>query len=120
MKNIPNEILAVIIAGHSSHETLQKVATMFQQTTGVGIVEAADMETLEQAFERCAKQGATMIIVHPYFLLPGKHATIDIPKLAATAAEKYGVKCRVTEPLGADEAIVKVIERRIVKCLETQ
>ena len=121
MMNVPGEILGVMIVGHNSRTAmLLEVAAMFKRTTGMAIVDAADMETLEEAFGRCAEQGATMVVVHPYFLLPGKHATVDVPKLAATAAEKFGIKFCVTEPLGVDEAIVKVIEQRIVECLETR
>ena len=30
--------------------------------------------SIEQAFDKCVAQGATFVVVHPYFLAPGRHS----------------------------------------------
>ena len=46
----------------------------------------AHPEQFADAFARCVDQGATTVIVAPYFLGPGRHWDRDIPALAAQAA----------------------------------
>ncbi len=60
-------------------------------------------------------------MVHPYFLLPGKHWTEDIPALAAAAAAEHpGVRHAVTAPLGLHPLMTRVIEERITECLAVE
>jgi sirohydrochlorin ferrochelatase len=69
--------------------------------------------TIGQAFDDCVSQGAQHIVVHPYFLAPGRHSTQDIPNLVKDAAMKHpGVSYHVTEPLGIHENIIEVILER--------
>lgn len=70
--------------------------------------------TMEEAFEKCVKRGATEVIVHPYFLVPGRHSGSDIPAMAKRAAKKFpGLRHKVTEPLGLHEKIVEVVLERV-------
>jgi sirohydrochlorin ferrochelatase len=74
--------------------------------------------TIQEAFQRCVQRGAKLVIVHPYFLLPGRHWEEDIPKLAADAASHHpGVRYLVTSPLGLHPLMVDVINDRIDQCL---
>ena len=68
---------------------------------------------IDSAFTRCVEQGATFVVVHPYFLGPGRHVSQDIPRLAAAAAETHNVGFLVTEPLGLHPAMMSVIGDRI-------
>ena len=56
---------------------LLDVVALFQQHTGYAIVEPAHMELAEPsigtAFDRCIERGARLVVIHPYFLLPGRH-----------------------------------------------
>ncbi len=77
------------------------------------IVEAAHMElaepTLDSAFANCVRQGARRIVIMPYFLASGNHATNDIPRMAAAAAASHpGVCWSVAAPLGFDQRLVDV------------
>ncbi|MDP3937487.1 MAG: CbiX/SirB N-terminal domain-containing protein, partial [Deltaproteobacteria bacterium] len=82
------------------------------------LVRHAHMEsaepTLTGAFEACAAAGAVEIVIHPYFLGPGRHTTRDIPRLVAEAAARHpGLRTRLAEPLGVDAKIVEVVLERV-------
>jgi sirohydrochlorin ferrochelatase len=119
--------LGVILVDHGSrlaaaNEMLLEVATLFRRVTGQTIVEPAHMElaepSIERAFEACVAQGAQVVVVHPYFLSPGRHSTTDIPRLVGAAAARHpGVAFHVTQPLGLSEHIAAVIQERISECL---
>jgi sirohydrochlorin ferrochelatase len=101
---------------------LLDMCALFKRVSQSPIVEAAHMElaepTIEQAFDRCVAQGATMVVVHPYFLAPGRHSTTDIPRMAGEAAAKHpGVRFHVTQPLGLDEKIAQLMTQRIGHCV---
>lgn len=119
----------VILVDHGSknaaaNDMLVHVVQAYREAIGAAIVEPAHMElaepTIEQAFARCVEQGARHVIVHPYFLSPGRHSTTDIPHLAAQAAANHpGIAYRVTEPLGLDPRLTAVIHRRVQDALDT-
>lgn len=119
--------LGVILVDHGSrmaaaNEMLLDVATLFRAVTQRAIVEPAHMElaepTIQQAFDKCVAQGAQVVVVHPYFLSPGRHSTTDIPRMVAEAAARHpGVSFHVTQPLGLSEHIAEVIQERIGECL---
>jgi len=119
--------VGVILVDHGSrfdaaNAMLDEVARTFQEVSGAAIVEPAHMElaepTVAQAFHRCVTRGAKRIVIHPYFLSPGRHSTTDIPRLAAEAAAKHpGVAYCVSEPLGLDARLTEVIERRVEEAL---
>lgn len=122
-----SDSIGVILIDHGSrqqeaNDMLFEVVDLFKQSTGTRIVEAAHMElaepTLAQAFASCISQGASEIVIHPYFLAPGRHSTVDIPQMAKDAAAAHpNVPYRVTEPLGIDPNLSKVIVMRIEQSL---
>ena len=124
---IPHDI-GVILVDHGSkrqaaNEMLCYVLQLFEAVSGAKIVETAHMElaepTIAQAFDRCVARGARRVVVHPYFLSPGRHSTTDIPALAAEAAAAHpGIPYHVTEPLGLDPRLAQVIHRRIAETLQ--
>lgn len=89
-----------------------------EKSTEFDMVEHCHMEiaspTMEDAFAKCAEMGAAEVVVHPYFLVPGKHSGFDIPSMASEAAGKFpDIRHTVTEPLGLHEKIVDVILERV-------
>jgi sirohydrochlorin ferrochelatase len=101
---------------------LQGVARRFAEATGWPIVEPAHMELAEPsiatAFRRCVERGASTVVVFPYFLLPGRHWSDDIPRLAAEAATHHpGVRFLVTAPFGMHPLMAQVIRDRVSHCL---
>lgn len=129
--NHPYGVLAtdgVILVDHGSrvadsNEALLVVARRFAATLGHGIVEPAHMElaepSIEAAVDRCVAQGATRIIVVPFFLLPGRHWRRDIPELTRAACERHGsLPFLVTAPLGDAQGVVDVLLGRMSTCLQ--
>ncbi|MCG8616345.1 MAG: hypothetical protein MI802_09030 [Desulfobacterales bacterium] len=117
----------LIIVDHGSrraesNDMLLEVVSMFERVSDYPIVEPAHMELAEpsigQAFDRCVERGAKMIVVHPYFLLPGRHWAQDIPDLATAASSRHpGIKFLVTAPLGLHELMARIMDERIKHCL---
>ena len=118
---------ALLLIDHGStrddaNDLLPKVARMVQDMSDFEIVCYAHMElaepTIRQGFDTCVAAGATEVIVHPYFLSPGRHSVSDIPRMVAEAAAKYaGVSYRVTEPLGLDPKMGELILKRVRESL---
>lgn len=93
---------------------------MMQERFHLEIVHWAHMElgepTIQQGFDSCVADGANEVIIHPYFLGPGRHVTTDIPDLVRRAADRHpGVRFRITEPLGVHPKIGEVILERIAQ-----
>jgi sirohydrochlorin ferrochelatase len=119
--------LGVIVVDHGSRRDesnamLLDVVLNFAEATGIPIVEPAHMELAEPsiatAFDRCVRRGATTVVVFPYFLLPGRHWSDDIPRLTEAAAAKHpGIRYLVTAPFAMHPLMAQVIQQRIDHCL---
>lgn len=73
--------------------------------------------TIEAAVDECVAHGARAVIVCPYFLLPGRHWSTDIPALTAAAAERHpGLRWMVTAPVGLHPAMAAVVEATVEMC----
>jgi sirohydrochlorin ferrochelatase len=119
----------IIIVDHGSRRTesnamLEEVAALFHKRFAetYGIVEPAHMELAEPsiatAYAKCVERGATTVIVLPFFLGPGKHWTGDIPHLTATAAAAHpGTRYHVAMPLGVDDLILELLNKRAQFCV---
>ncbi len=113
---------ALLIVDHGSrreeaNQMLYGVADILRQERPEIIVHVAHMElaepTIRQGIDACVREGASEIVVHPYMLSPGRHATEDIPRMATEAGAAYpDVRIRVTEPLGLHEKLCEVILQR--------
>ena len=120
----------IIIVDHGSrlaesNRMLEQVAKLFGErfVHKHQIVEPAHMEIAEPsiaaAYANCVERGATRVIVCPFFLGPGKHWTQDIPRLAADAAAQHPhTNYHVTNPIGIDDLILDLLEKRIDFCVE--
>jgi sirohydrochlorin ferrochelatase len=116
--------LGIVLVDHGSkfdaaNALLLDVVQLFREKTGARIVEAAHMElaapTIADALAACVAQGARRVVVHPYFLAPGRHSTSDIPRICAEAAEAFPcVEVRVSEPLGLDDRLIEVVMARVL------
>lgn len=121
------EVFGYVIVDHGSrvaqsNALLAQIASDFQRKSGHAIVEPAHMElaepTIEMAFGRCAEQGANVVVVCPFFLLPGRHWSQDIPELTRQAAANHpDVRHLVTAPLGLLPAMLTLIENQISQCV---
>ncbi len=113
---------ALLIVDHGStrdeaNRMLEAVAEVVRRKRPGLLVHIAHMElarpTLEEGVEACVRDGATEVIVHPYMLSPGRHATHDIPAMVERAAVRYRrVTFRVTGPLGIHDKLGEVVIER--------
>jgi sirohydrochlorin ferrochelatase len=71
--------------------------------------------TIAEGFSTLVDQGATHIVLLPYFLSTGRHVLEDIPRLAAAAAGAHvqaGITYRVAEALGPHPLLAKLLLQR--------
>lgn len=114
---------AIVIVDHGSRRAeanaqLEVVAQRLRDRLPDRLVVTAHLEiatpNIAQAIASCAAQGATEIIVHPYFLAPGRHTSHDIPaQVRSTAASHPGVRVVISEALGLHPALIDAIVDRI-------
>lgn len=113
---------ALLIVDHGSthsaaNDMLEGVAEIVRRQQPDLIVKTAHMElsdpSIPDGIDACVREGADEIVVHPYMLSPGRHATKDIPRMAKEAAGKHpGLTLHVTGPLGLHDKIGEVILER--------
>jgi sirohydrochlorin ferrochelatase len=121
------ESTGLVVVDHGSrrdesNRMLEVMVDMVRRVVPYPIVEPAHMELAEPsiatAFDACVAQGATTVVISPYFLLPGKHWTEDIPALSEEAAARHpGVRFLVTAPLGLHPMMAEVVGSRVAHCL---
>jgi len=119
---------AILLIDHGSRRAqantlVDEVAALVRQRVGAGtIVEPAHMEiaepTIAQGFARCVEQGATVVIVHPFMLAPGRHVTEDLPTMIAEAADAHeGVAFAMAAPLGSHPGVIDAVVERCQEAL---
>jgi sirohydrochlorin ferrochelatase len=114
---------AILLIDHGSRRAeanalLENVADQVRRRAPESIIEVAHMEIAEpdidEGIETCVEKGATHIIVHPFFLGPGRHTSEDIPAQVERAGQRHpNVRIRISEPLGNHAALVDVILDRV-------
>jgi len=114
---------AILLVDHGSRRAeanalLEEIAAQIRERAAGSIVEVAHLEIAEpgiaQGIEACVKKGATRIVVHPFFLGPGRHTSEDIPAQVERAARRHpNVRIRISEPLGNHAALIDVVLDRV-------
>jgi sirohydrochlorin ferrochelatase len=114
---------AILLIDHGSRRAeanaaLEDVAAQVRKRAPESIVEVAHLEIAEpdiaEGIDACVKQGATQIVVHPYFLGPGRHTTEDIPAQVERAGKTHpNVRIRISEALGGHAALIDAILDRV-------
>ncbi len=88
----------------AANQVVVDVAHAFaQRLGGDALVAHAHQEaaapSIDDAIDALVGSGAREIVVVPFFLAPGKHATSDVPRLAREAAARHeGVVIEVLPP----------------------
>jgi sirohydrochlorin ferrochelatase len=126
--NEPEVRTGLVVVDHGSRRAEsnamhEELVAMVADVVPYDIVEPAHMELAEpsiaDAFARCVAAGAERVIISPYFLLPGRHWSSDIPALAAAAAAAHpGVSYLVTAPLGLHPLMAQVVAARVAHCVK--
>ena len=115
--------LAIVLIDHGSRRPeanaqLEELARRVAARRPDALVRTAHLELAEpnlpHAIDECVAAGARTVVVHPFFLGPGRHTTEDIPRQTAEARRRHpGVAIETTAPLGVGEGMVDIVLTRI-------
>lgn len=78
------------------------------------IVNSAFLELAEpsipEGIKKCVEQGATSVVVLPYFLNSGRHVTEDIPNIVdGVKSDCSGVDIQIISHVGASDLMVELL-----------
>ena len=114
---------AVVLVDHGSRERaanaqLARIARALRRRLDGWRVAVAHLSLVAPdvaaAIDACVARGAREVVVVPYFLAPGRHATRDVPRLARAAATRHaGVRVRVAAALGVHPGLVEAVCDRV-------
>ena len=120
---------AIVLIDHGSrrseaNEQLEELADRVRSARAGVEVRTAHLEIVEpnlaQAVDACAQAGATRIVVHPFFLAPGRHTSEDIPRLVEAARVDHpGIDIALAAPLGLDDRVVSLVLSRVDEATRT-
>ena len=66
--------------------------------------------SIADAIERCVADGIRELVVHPLFLVPGRHLSEDLPRLVEAAANQHPrLTVRITPALGLHPQLADLI-----------
>lgn len=110
---------AILLFSHGSvlcgaERNLLELAQRMRARGDAAIVEVGFLNytepTFEHAVERCAAQGATRIVIAPYFLVAGKFVVKDLPaQIDAARAAHPSLTFVVADVIGFHEALADAI-----------
>jgi uroporphyrin-III C-methyltransferase len=116
-------VTGILVVGHGSrrpeaNDDIREAAQAIAQRGGFALVEPAFLEiehpSISEGFARLVEHGAKEIVVHPYFLSPGRHTRGDIPVEVQTAANEHpGIRYRISEPLSGHPQVISASIERI-------
>jgi sirohydrochlorin cobaltochelatase len=115
-------VTGLVLAGHGSVRpaagtAMRRLAELARtpgiaQAAGAGFLNFS-RPTLCEAAEACVRQGASTLIVQPYFLIAGHYVRNELPGLVDEARRRCpGTEFRVAEPLGAHPALGELVVER--------
>jgi sirohydrochlorin ferrochelatase len=110
---------ALLVVDHGSREPdaaaqLERLAGELRRLRPGLRVYVAHLEqappSIAEAVAACAADGVSELLVHPFFLAPGRHAARDLPRaLEAAAAAHPGLRIQVTPALGSSAGIAALV-----------
>jgi uroporphyrin-III C-methyltransferase len=118
-----NNQTGILIVGHGSrraeaNDDVRQAARSIGERGGFALVEPAFLEIehprVAEGFTRLVAQGTREVIVHPYFLSPGRHTRGDLPReVSEVAARHPDVGYHITESLSAHPLVIEASIERI-------
>lgn len=120
---------AVLIVAHGSRraqagDVLEAMAAQVRQRLGATRVDVAFLENgaphVAAAIENCFSAGVRRLVVIPFFLLPGVHVTVDLPREIAAARQAFpSLQIVQADFLGAQPALGGVLCELFWDCVKT-
>lgn len=100
-----------------ANEAVRRVAEAAAEQSGFTLWQEAFLElaepSLADAVKALAEQGATKIVVTPYFLVMGVHLKQDLPRLLEEAAARTpGVELVATAGLDGHPGLARILAER--------
>lgn len=118
---------AIVIFAHgssieSANESVRRVVEMVRRDGGFDLVEPAFLEQgkpdLAGAVASAVAQGATRVVVVPYFLTLGLHLQRDLPSIVQNLSRiNQGVRIDVAPPLDGHPALSRILQERAREAL---
>jgi sirohydrochlorin ferrochelatase len=118
---------AILLLAHGSriaeaNDPAREIAALVKQMTQFDIVEAAFREqhlpNIQQGVDMCVEQGATRILLVPYFLYMGAHVTEDLPEELEEARKRHpDVEMVLGKHLGVHKKLAEIVVERIAESL---
>ena len=125
----PENQVGILVVGHGSrrreaNEDVREATRQIARRGPFACAEPAFLEivspTIEEGFATLVGRGARHVIIHPYFLSPGRHTRGDIPFAVHAAATQHpGVTYQITEPLAAHHLVIDASIERILEAKKT-
>jgi uroporphyrin-III C-methyltransferase len=119
--------IGLLVVGHGSrrreaNDDVRAAAHAIAERGRFRLVEPAFLEiehpNIREGFARLVERGAREVVVHPYFLSPGRHTRGDLPvEVQAAATEHSGISFRISEPLSGHSLVISASIERIRKSL---
>ncbi len=120
---------AIVIVDHGSRreaanqmvdEVAREVRSALADRGDESAVRTAHLEiappSVAEAIDACVADGANEVVLHPFFLAPGRHSRSDLPRLAQEARERHpAVSIRVTAPLGPHVKLSEIVLERLAE-----
>ena len=120
----------VLVVGHGSrrreaNDDVRAAARAIAERGGFQLVEPAFLEiehpNIRESFARLVERGAQEVVVHPYFLSPGRHTRGDVPvEVQTAAAEHPGISFRISEPLSGHSLVIAASVERIRESIPSE
>jgi len=118
---------AIVIFAHgssieSANESVRLVVETVRRDGGFDLVEPAFLEQgtpdLAGAVRAAVAQGATRVVVVPYFLTLGLHLQRDLPNIVKELSRiNKGVQIDVASPLDGHPALSRILQERAREAL---
>jgi sirohydrochlorin ferrochelatase len=114
--------VALLLIAHGSRRSeanadLDFIADGIRKRGRYPVVQVSFLELAEPGIETggtcCVEQGATDVILLPYFLSPGVHVVEDLTAARNQLSERFpSVRFVLAEPLGRHPLLIDVVEER--------
>jgi len=116
---------AVLLIAHGSRRAeanadLVRLAEMLRDTRDYPIVEPSYLEiaepTIPQGAAACVQQGATQVLMLPFFLSAGSHVVDDLERHRRELTQQFdGVRFTLCAPLGLHPLMIDIVRDRLAE-----
>jgi sirohydrochlorin ferrochelatase len=129
VENSAHRPAALLIAHGSRRQEanldLVGLAESLRARAAYRIVEVAYLEiatpTIPEAAQACVAQGATTVLMLPYFLSEGNHVALDLERYRTELQSQHpGVSFILCKPLSPHPLLVDVVVSRLVEAEDAQ